>query len=209
MRKLLYIIVLFVSVNGWSQDFEGEIVYTLTYGELPEELQGMEGMMPQEMKFTISGSKIKLEQSYLLGSQAIVMDEETKKGFLLMDMLGQRMAIVLDASEEEETAELDYKSTSEKRVIQGYACTKYVATTAEGNEVYVWVTQDLKVDFGTSRPVKGIDGFPVSFTTSADGVETTCELLRVTKKVIPASEFEIPEDFIITTMESLEGGEED
>lgn len=27
MRKLLSIVILFVSISGWAQDFEGEIVY--------------------------------------------------------------------------------------------------------------------------------------------------------------------------------------
>jgi len=206
MRKLLSIVILFVSISAWAQNFEGEIVYKITYVETPEEMEGMESMLPTEMNFMVSGSKVKLYQSYGLGSQTVVLDNTTKKGFLLMDMMGQTFAIEMDGTEEdEETEELNYTMTSEKRKIQGYACTKYVATNSEGIEVYVWATQDLKVDMGKAQPVKGINGFPVSFSSNSNGIATTCELVSVTKKVILASEFEIPEGYTITTQEELMG----
>ena len=130
------------------------------------------------------------------------MPEEQRK--MMEKMLGGQMGAMMQGGE------VSVTNTGEKKTISGFACMKYVAKQGDKEFLTAWATNDVK-DFagwrkdweevnkrlmagnktfgkGMVDAMQKIEGFPVEMTIV--GVKTT--VVKVEKKTVAASEFEVP-----------------
>jgi len=130
------------------------------------------------------------------------------------DMMEKMMAGRMPGKGKEAT--IDVKATGEKKVISGYACSKYVATQDGKEFITVWATRDVKEfesikkdwEAFTDRmmsmnPINGkamvqafkkMDGFPIQTETSG----ITMIVTKVEKRATPVSQFEVPPGYTKT-----------
>ena len=66
----------------------------------------------------------------------------------------------------------------------------------------VWFTKELP-KLGNGSQVKGIDGFPMEFTVSKQGINITISASKIEKKKVEKSTFEIPEGYEMKTEEEM------
>ncbi len=204
MRSILYTLILLTSFTSWSQGFEGEITFKIDYISLPEEMTGFEDMLPDKMTQKISGSKIRIEQTVMGGTQVVIFDNQTNTGVVLMDIFGMKNAIETDADSIDIPTPPEYEKTTETKNILGYPCTKYLVKTEDGSQQEVWVTTQISAKLSRQNPLYGVEGYPLAYGTSEGEIVTYLEVIKIEEKVIPASEFETPEDYTIMTQEELD-----
>lgn len=192
-----------------TAQFEGKISYEINYEEVPDEIAGYESMLPKEMSMFIKGSKTRVEQSMGMGEQIVIMDNTTKEGVILMNMMGQKMAIKMDKetieSQEEEENEPQFKYLNETKKIAGYTCKK-AEMWFEGEEddvMVVYYTEKIQNTANTN--VKGLKGFPLEYQVAKQGMVMNMVANNVSKEKINDSKFEVPDGYEEKTMEELGG----
>lgn len=94
---------------------------------------------------------------------------------------------------------------TETKVISGFNCKKVVATDAKTKKAYdVWVTNDIEIPLGgIAKYYAGIGGFPIQYTSFAQGQSAEVTVKTVTEQKVPAGIFSIPADFEKITMDDL------
>lgn len=210
MKKYILSVITTFAIGGLviGQNFEGQAKVDIEYTDLPESIAPYEAMLPKEMTYKIKNEKIKIEQESMGGSTNTIVDNKAKKGVLLMDMMGKKMAIKMDLDKEdtkEEAAKMTVKVTDETKEIAGYKCKKAVITYDDGQQIDVWFTKELpqfnnpNADF-TSK----IDGFPMQYTMTNQGMTMTIKVSKIEKKKIADSEFNIPDGYEEMTMEEFQ-----
>lgn len=203
MKSIVFILALIFTFQISAQQFEGEISFSISYLEIPTEMNGMESMLPTVMNYSISGDKIAIQQNTMFGTQTVVSNNATHEGFVLMDMMGQKIAMKVDNTpEDEETPLPAVTKTTETKKVAGYTCTKYLVKM-EGMDTEVWATADLKGKVDSKSHLDGVDGFPLEYVTTTDEMKMLLTATSVTKKAIESSVFEIPEGYMIMTEEEL------
>ena len=120
----IYNITLFAQSN-----FEGKIVYTISYTDLPEEMKEYESMLPKDMAITMKGNKSRVEQSQMMGKNIIVSDMDNKNGFIETDMGVQKFRVNISTEEfkqEEESIPSIVEYLEGSKIILGYDCKKAI-----------------------------------------------------------------------------------
>lgn len=203
MLTLLSVAAIFV-VSTCAQ-FEGKVVFGLEY-ELPEEMESQRSMLPSQMDMLISQSKTKVVQNTMMGAQIVISDTKTKESTLLMDMMGQKMAIDMPApSDDEKGVEPTYKYDDKTKKLAGFKCKHAIMTIEDENgeeaEMDVYYTEEIPA--AANDKLKGLKGFPLEYTINSQGLVMVVSAKSVSKEKIAASEFEIPEGFTKMTMEEF------
>jgi uncharacterized glyoxalase superfamily protein PhnB len=196
------LLIIMVSAIAYAQNtFEGEIKYAISYEELPTEMAAMESMLPKEMLFHIKGDKIALVQDMMGGKQTVVSDSKTNESFIMMNMMGQKIAITMTKEEIEEAmneaGDADIKYIDETKEIAGYKCRKATISN-EGNTIEVWYTKDIVGAMHSE--FKTLDGFPLEYFSYQEGMKMKISATTVTKGSQPANLFIIPEGYTKMTM---------
>lgn len=184
-----------------AQSFEGVVKYTISYENLPPEMEEHKSMLPSEATSTIKGHMVKMEQPLSMGmKQVTIMDNEAESGVLLMDMMGQKNAIVLDKESreefEEEGPETEFEYLDERKEIAGYDCKKALMKMGEGEEevvLEVYYTDEI----GTSgiNQMSGLKGFPLQYSTATGQFVMTLTAEDVDERNVSEEEFAIPEGY--------------
>ena len=214
MKTLISALLLFFfsSVsNERTKTFEGKIIFGISYLEVPEEMQGFESMLPQEMEMVIGKSKMMIKQSVMGVQQIVIVDNETKEGDVLMDMMGQKIHLHMTKEEldegKEEAGEPVIRYFDEAKEILGYECKKAEIDQGEAETVTVWYTEEIEAPH---REFDDLKGFPLEYETRNDGMLMRMRATTVDEKAPDASVFNIPEGYTTMTMEELQkmgGGE--
>lgn len=195
-----------------AQSFEGVIHYKITYDNLPAEMAGYESMLPSEATSTIKGHMVKMEQPLSMGmKQVTIMDNQAESGVLLMDMMGKKMAIVLDKESrekyEEEQEAPEFKYVDETKTIAGYKCKKALIEmpAEEGQEnVTLEIFYTDEIDSEGMNQMKGLKGFPLQYSTSNGTFLMTLTADSVDKKTISEQAFAIPDGYEHMTFDQFQ-----
>lgn len=200
---------LFASSSNLSaqKQFEGKLTYTIEYIKIPDEMKGMESMLPSGMVTYIKGSKSRTEQESGMGGQNIIIhDSEKEETMVLMDLLGQKMAIVPSAEEQKEAKvemdKMEVELVDESKTVAGYACKKALISSPEMDfPMAVYYTEELQnnsVDFAK------IPGMPLEYVTELQGMKMKVVATSVEKNKVGGNLFEIPSDYEKLTGEELQ-----
>jgi hypothetical protein len=211
---LLACIVMYTGqAKAGGDDFNGIIVYNISFADVDMDPQ-MAAMMPKTMKMKIKGENSRTEISMGMGSTIVVFNSETKSGFTLMDIMGQKLAMEMTAEELEkdieEAPDMDVEVTAETKEIAGYICKKAIVRSnesgAEDMEMVVYFTDELgSGTLNYNNPFfKDVQGVMMEYTMKENDMNMTFTAISVTKKKVGDEEFVIPEGYNIMSMSDFE-----
>ena len=199
MKSIPFILVaslFFISSAIAQSDFEGKIVYSISYQDMPAEMQGMESMLPKDMTIHIKGNKSRLEQKQVMGNNVVVSDVNEKNGFMEMDMGGQKLRI--NISTEEFTKEAnqlsDIEYLDETKSIAGYPCKKAIMRDASG-QLSMTVFYTDKISNKAQKEFVGLKGFPLQYSMNQQNMKMEMTATEVSEESVPDDIFNKSEGF--------------
>lgn len=201
--SLVVCLVLLQSSNC-TNEFEGEITFEISYGELSDDMKPLESMLPKKMTMSFKGGKTRIEQSIMAGKQIIIVDPETDKIHVLMNMMGQKMHVESPIGEDQggDKPTMKYVYKSEYKQIAGYKCQRVDATSSDGHKMVVFVTEDFDA---AHYEFEGLKGFPLEYQINQQGMELTMKALSLKEQTIEADLFNVPSGYTKMDPKMLKG----
>jgi hypothetical protein len=202
--------LLLITSALFSQSFEGQIKYKMSYQGLPPEIIQFESMLPTEAIATIKGDMFKMEQPMGMGMKQIsIMDNKEESGILLLDMMGSKKAVIMTPEKRKEFENSDdtkVEYIDGTKNIAGYTCKKAIIKSNDSQEaeidLVVYYTEDIKGV--VHHQTKGVKGFPLEYTIQSPMFSITMSAQSVTKSKIDENEFSIPPGYENITFEQLQ-----
>lgn len=195
----------FTSILYAQSDFEGKIVYTITYKDMPAEMKGMEGMLPKDLIMQIKGNKSRIEQSQVMGKNVVVSDMDQKNGFMEMDMGGQKLRINISTEdfnkEANQMPNIEY--LDETKTIAGYPCKKAIMKDESG-QLAMTVFYTEKISNKSQKEFVGLKGFPLQYTISQQNMTMEMTASDVSEESISDNIFKQSEGFKDITQADLQ-----
>ena len=136
MKKFLTLLTLLVTPAAlFAASFEGKVSFKMT---MPRE-------KPQEMTYSVKGSKIRMEMGGQKDAPGMIMDMEKKEMITLMD--SEKMYMVMAIPDEVATkgakaVDTKLEKTGQKEKILGYTAEKYLSTT-DGEKTELWLAEGI------------------------------------------------------------------
>jgi GLPGLI family protein len=94
--------------------------------------------------------------------------------------------------------------TNETKEIAGFKCRKAIASQKDGGDIIIYCTNDIIAkNQGFADQYKGIEGFPMEYQMTQNGMNMKFVAKSVSKEKVDASKFTIPKDYKITTKEEI------
>lgn len=209
MKKLFFscFLLIIFALPAVSQLKEGYIRYDIKFDNT-EFSDQEKAMLPTMSEIWFKDSKMLMHMPAAMGIDTRVLVTGTDMT-MLMDMMGNKMAIKSGKEEMEKSAKSgkSYKVKTlvdEKKMIAGYECKKAIMTSEDGEEVTLWYSDKLRVEAAWYYQMNGITGCPMEFTMNNNGL--TFNMLAVEVKTVkPADDlFVIPADYKVMTQEELQ-----
>ena len=208
--SLLFVIVIaslsFVQVKA-QKVFKGKIVYSIKYEG--RELTPNEKMqLPTTTEFLFGDNIIKNKTITPMGDITVIQDIANKKTIMLMDLMGQKLAITEpDTVEVKKDENIKFTKKDESKTIAGYKCKKIIISKGD-TTMEVFYAVDLELPKGTK--LFGFDerlmNIPLEYTMPSQDEELS--VVYKAKEVIPMKkikkkEFKIPPGYQQVTKEEL------
>ena len=195
-RIISLISLIFISSALKAQSFEGQINYKINYLELPANVKGMESMLPQVLEMSIKGNQIAMKQELMGGTQTILSNGETEESVILMDMMGQKIAIMMTKEEakkaREELGEPEFSYLDGTKEIAGFKCSKAIMKTGD-QEIELWYTKDIAG--AVHKDFADLDGFPLEYLTYSQGMKLSIVAETVLIGEQEDTNFTVPEGY--------------
>jgi GLPGLI family protein len=204
-------LILQLTVLGQTP-FEGKVTGSMKAISLPDDMKGYENMFNQTVISSYKSGKVRAESQSMMGSTIVITDAGTKKITILIDMMGQKIAMQ-DAMEEGKKsnagAQLDLENativeTNETKSIAGYTCQKanVMMKDEDGEEIKtaVWFCKDLPAAPNQSK----LKGMIMQYELQVKNITLQYTVETVSKEDINDSAFTIPAGYEIKTKEELE-----
>jgi GLPGLI family protein len=213
ITSMLFFVFLSLNTVAKSKEFVGKITYKITFDsdEIPEQAKAM---LPKTMTLYIGKGFTKSELFTQMGSQSSVEDLNAKTKTALLDLMGQKFALVQSAEDlaEEllESPETELEYTGEEKEIAGYTCQKVLARSIEDGEVLAeaWVTEDIAVSENlnfSNADFRNLKGVMLEFDADmGNGMQITFTAIEVAKQKLKKDFFDIPAEYKETTREELQ-----
>jgi GLPGLI family protein len=203
MKKYSYQFAHFFAILFFSQfsiyaqgNFEGKIVYQISYKDLPAEMKNYEAMLPKEMSIQLKGNKSRVEQNQMMGRNVVVSDMDNKNGFMEMEMGGQklRMNISTEEFDQQQSKIENIEYMTETKNIAGYPCKKAIIKDDSGNlAMTIFYTEKIKNQ--AQKEFIGLKGFPLEYSMSQNGINMLMTASVVSEESVPEAIFEKSEGF--------------
>lgn len=187
----------FAQKDKSSKPFEGHIFYTVApQGELDASVSAQ---LPTAVQMYFKGNKTRMEQKTPMGSAIIIGDISTKEQVVLLDMMGQKMALKSTKEETEKgQAEIPAGTLTmgtETKQIAGYNCKK-ADFVQDGKTVAIYVTEELDIpNSNWQTQFKDVKGVMLEYTqiTGEEGeIKMLITASEVKKEKVKDSMFSIP-----------------
>lgn len=142
----------------------------------------------------------------------VMMNESKKEGLMLMDVMGQKLAVTIDPAtyddfeKQQAGAKKEVKVTSAKKKILGYNCQLANVKDEKGNNIAVWYTKELGKISRASGYSYDLDGLPLEMQVIQNGIDMTFSATEVSTDKPKADLFklDIPEGYTEMTFEQLQ-----
>ena len=208
MKKyIIYLLFLLATSTFYSQKFEGTITYSLDY-ELPEIMEPQRSMLPSEMITYCKKEFSRVEQKTAMGDQIVITNTKSGGSTLLMNMMGQKMAILL--SNEGANEKTDNKPTityfDETKSIAGYSCKKAAYTIfndQEQDSVLIDVYYSDEIPSTYNAQFKHLAGLPLEYTINTQGMTMSFIAKEISKNKLSKDLFVIPNDYEKISLEDF------
>ncbi len=148
MKHFWVIIALIILLNGPAYgQFEGKIVYSVTYKTDDPSIDQFISFLPGESSLTIKGSKSRFEQHVTGGGkQVFVSDASTESGTLMLNFLGQEYQVKLSADSMQhlrQNTSLRILESEGSKEILGYNCKKALGINGT-DTLTIYYSDELK-----------------------------------------------------------------
>jgi hypothetical protein len=212
MKKLIqhtsFFIIAFVSTifAAFAQgNFEGKIVFTISYTDLPAEMKNFESMLPKDMTIMLKGNKSRVEQSQMMGKNVIVTDMDQKNGFVEMDMGGQklRMNISTKEFEAEENILKNVEYLDETKTIAGYPSKKAIVKDDSG-AVMMTLFYTEKIKNQAQKEFAGLKGFPLEYSMSQNNINMVIAASEISEEKVADAVFVKSDGYQDITQDDLQ-----
>lgn len=214
-KSILFIFIFLISLSKSSSAQtnyglkSGKLVFGISMlGDQMSDQQ--KAMMPTESIMYFKDDKSRVEISMSMGTTIIISDNKTKKTTVLMDFMGNKIAMETDQTETKKEMEKNGKYKVElldgSKEIAGYKCKKAKITqTHDGKEFSfdVWYTKEISANNASSNGIDGIDGCMLEFEIFQNGMRMKMTTKSITSQDVDASKFIIPDGYTKTTAEGL------
>lgn len=187
----------------------GKVVFEITYPDLQLDQQSM-AMMPSESVLYFREDKSRVEVNMAMGSTTIIFDNKKNTGTMLMDFMGNKMALDMDPEEMNKGKNKDAKPiieiSTETKKIAGYNCKKATVTQVERGEdmkFEVWFTDEISAHNNSSLGWEEIKGFLMEYSTFQNGALMKMTARSVKEMEVKDELFMIPGDFKKVTREEM------
>ena len=173
--KLLLVIILMTG-NLTAQDFEGVITYSITYEQLPTEMQQMEQMLPKSQQISVKGDKSRFEQKTTMSSSIFLSDMATGTSTILIEAQGQKFKLTMSKEdvdksiEQQGTPEINYVEGTKE--IAGYTCKK-AEVTMDGldDKAIFYYTEEISPIQMRGMESLQLKGMPLEYQMSTNGIK--------------------------------------
>jgi hypothetical protein len=187
---------------------EGKVVYQITYPDMELDSK-MSSMLPKESVLYFKANKTRTETSMGMGiSSASITDSKSGSVTTLMDMMGNKIAMVLTPEElknmkkggEEDVQIIQEKET---KVIAGYTCNRTTIKQKDGNSFELYYTDRINTTSQLNEQYKNLKGFPMEYSVNQKGLQMKMVATSVTDEKVPDSLFKISDGYQVKTMEEM------
>jgi hypothetical protein len=208
MKHFLSLILCCLSLNfALGQSTDGYILFDVKYDDIglsKEELAAL----PSQSEIWFKGNKMLMLMPSAMGFESrVVVDGDDV--FVLMDMLGNKMAIKSSKQEMQEKNAAKPKQysvktiTTDKKMIAGYECTKAIMSSEGEEDLTVWFTDKLKISGGWYYNMDGLKGFPLEFAMSANGMKMWMVAREINNDPVSSDKFVVPSGYKVMTQQEL------
>ncbi|MEI7983601.1 MAG: hypothetical protein WCI71_18275 [Bacteroidota bacterium] len=209
----LFLGILFINTHNMqaAKPFEGVITFKITYPDNKFSESQM-AMFPKVLTVSIKGTKARTDLLMSGMNTVEITDYNDKSKVALLNMMGQKYAIKQTSADIEKEISAEgspsVELSGETKMIAGYTCKKAVVTMNNSGikSIYeVYYTSELGTKLANfDNPVyKDIDGVMLEFVLKNRDVNMKFTATSIEKKSLPAKDFEIPSDYVLTTQEEL------
>jgi hypothetical protein len=193
------------------QPFEGIITYKITYpGSNLTESQL--ALFPKSLTVMIKGVKSRTDILTGGGSRVEITDHQEKTKIKLLNMMGQKYAIMNTADDIAKDLAREPSATvtlsNETKTIAGYTCKKALVSVKDKTEKFtfeVYYTPELggrQANFDKAL-YKDIDGVLLEFSMKTPELTMRFIATSVEKKPVMSTAFDIPADYSIISKDEL------
>lgn len=207
-KTLLLAFALFATTSLFAQTKvkEGTAKYKIDY-DLDAEAQEMKAMLPTDLTIYFKGDKYAAETSGGMMDQKAVTDMKTQETTILMDMMGNKVAMKITKEDIEKEKNKGKKPkveiTSDTKDIAGFKCTKAIVKSDEGTNVEIWFTKDIAVNNAFKEGYDGIDGLMMEYSVPQKMFTMKMTCTEVKPGTVDDKIFEIPSDYKLMTKDEL------
>ncbi len=199
VANLIFALLFIATVSLAQKPFEGRIVYAIDYDNVPNEMKGLEKMLPSEMVMTIKGTTSRIEQNSVFGGRQVAINRaEEENTIVLVDILEQKLKYSIP-KDERKGQKYRVNETDETKEIKGYTCKKATLQTSTGIVLEVWYTDEFQNPDGTEFPQ--IKGLPLEYEIAQKGMTLNFAARSVKEEAIDETYFAIPAEYEETSLE--------
>jgi len=204
MKTITIILISLISFTAMAQQkFEGYITYGISTSgsETP-------GEIPKELIATYKEDQMKLEIFSTTFDFQIITNAKEEASTFIIDVKkeGLSMKLALKTNKEELKREFKMEEsprityTNQKKRIAGYWCTKAIISTAEGDDAYAYLSDEIKASGFNWLLDHQLQGTIMElYWKNSDG-STHLYATDVTRDEVHDSTFEMPDDcFLISS----------
>ncbi|MDT0559625.1 DUF4412 domain-containing protein [Ichthyenterobacterium sp. W332] len=211
MKKLALILFLAIGLTSLAQEkiTEGKVTLKQTMSSDNEQVNAQLAMVGDISTTTyFKGNKSRTEvSSPMTGSNITIVDNDLKKGIVLMDnpMMGKMYNETDLNVSEEDLSKIKVEKTTETKEILGYKCTAYKVTmTEQGMEMNMMMYTTEELDIISDQAAKfgdGFKGFPlymeINMTQQGMAMTITTEATAIDKESVSDEMFSlaVPEGY--------------
>ena len=177
---------------------EGTIIYDIvinTNSDKPKNADYLDGTTVANY---IKGSKSRTEMVNALGTMTTIHDSAKNSIAILKEFGEQKYMITLtsadwkDANKKYDGITYTFDNVAEK-VIQGYKCSKAIATLPDGTTYTVWYTTELVPENNNFQyETRSLPGLALEYEISTKDRKVTYTVSKISFSPVPASKFELP-----------------
>lgn len=175
------------------------LVYSLSYLKNDVGGRNLENNSVGEIKLSIKAKQSKCETIYKSGKETTYFNQESNKGVILKEFMGQELLVLLTAENwmEKNAAfqNVQFTITDFKQNINGVPCKQAIAEISGGRIVVYLNPQIIITNTKYDLAFPGVQGLPVKIEWygAANGKSSMAfELKQIDYENIPQSKFEFP-----------------
>lgn len=202
MRLLKLLTLLLFSVSVLAQKpFEGKITYKIKYDDLPQEMAGLEKMLPSDLMMVVKGTTSRAEQNSVFGGKQVMINHaDHDSTTVLVDILGQKLKYTIPV-DKRKVEKYRITEMDETKVIKGYTCKKAVLQTSTGIVIEVWYLEEFMNPAGSDFPK--LKGLPLEYELSQKGMTLKFKASSVKEEPIDETYFVVPEEYEETSFDQF------